>query len=165
MSTFVLLVEFRYFVVLFFVLCAFFFFFKKKTAYDLRMSDWSSDVCSSDLLAEEPHPEPAWVVCGTGTGGTSATIGRYLRYRGLRTRLCVAEPTGAAFAQGWQRRDRLARATRPTVIEGIGRPRVEPGFLFEIVDEVLEVPDPQSHTPPRLLGDLRGPQYGGSTGT
>src|SRR3546814_7358195 len=29
----------------------FFFFFKQKTAYDMRISDWSSDVCSSDLLA------------------------------------------------------------------------------------------------------------------
>src|SRR3546814_7935189 len=27
------------------------FFFKQKTAYELRISDWSSDVCSSDLLA------------------------------------------------------------------------------------------------------------------
>src|SRR3546814_3195063 len=27
-----------------------FFFFKQKTAYDMRISDWSSDVCSSDLL-------------------------------------------------------------------------------------------------------------------
>src|SRR3546814_7422971 len=30
-------------------LCCFFFFFKQKTAYELRISDWSSDVCSSDL--------------------------------------------------------------------------------------------------------------------
>src|SRR3546814_10599143 len=29
--------------------CRFFFFFKQKTAYELRISDWSSDVCSSDL--------------------------------------------------------------------------------------------------------------------
>src|SRR3546814_2085989 len=28
----------------------FFFFFKQKTAYEMRISDWSSDVCSSDLL-------------------------------------------------------------------------------------------------------------------
>src|SRR3546814_8991645 len=27
-----------------------FFFFKQKTAYDMRISDWSSDVCSSDLV-------------------------------------------------------------------------------------------------------------------
>src|SRR3546814_20465101 len=30
--------------------CLFFFFFKQKTAYELRISDWSSDVCSSDLI-------------------------------------------------------------------------------------------------------------------
>src|SRR3546814_7309115 len=29
----------------------YFFFFKQKTAYDMRISDWSSDVCSSDLAA------------------------------------------------------------------------------------------------------------------
>src|SRR3546814_1111299 len=31
------------------VVCVFFFFFKQKTAYEMRISDWSSDVCSSDL--------------------------------------------------------------------------------------------------------------------
>src|SRR3546814_18084306 len=36
-------------VVIFFVL--YFFFFKQKTAYEMRISDWSSDVCSSDLAA------------------------------------------------------------------------------------------------------------------
>src|SRR3546814_1368448 len=34
------------------VLCCFFF-FKQKTAYEMRISDWSSDVCSSDLLARD----------------------------------------------------------------------------------------------------------------
>src|SRR3546814_5365535 len=33
------------------VLFCFFFFFKQKTAYEMRISDWSSDVCSSDLVA------------------------------------------------------------------------------------------------------------------
>src|SRR3546814_7155326 len=32
------------------VYCVVFFFFKQKTAYEMRISDWSSDVCSSDLL-------------------------------------------------------------------------------------------------------------------
>src|SRR3546814_123530 len=32
-----------------------FFFFKQKTAYEMRISDWSSDVCSSDLLAVADH--------------------------------------------------------------------------------------------------------------
>src|SRR3546814_2882422 len=31
-------------------ICVWFFFFKQKTAYEMRISDWSSDVCSSDLL-------------------------------------------------------------------------------------------------------------------
>src|SRR3546814_20680721 len=37
------------------------FFFKQKTAYEMRISDWSSDVCSSDLSAASPPPfeEPA----------------------------------------------------------------------------------------------------------
>src|SRR3546814_5826847 len=35
----------------------FVFFFKQKTAYEMRISDWSSDVCSSDLLPPEPFPE------------------------------------------------------------------------------------------------------------
>src|SRR3546814_17828546 len=33
----------------FVLLCCVFFFFKQKTAYEMRISDWSSDVCSSDL--------------------------------------------------------------------------------------------------------------------
>src|SRR3546814_3977452 len=37
------------------VLCLFFFFFKQKTAYDMRISDWSSDVCSSDLSSSAPE--------------------------------------------------------------------------------------------------------------
>ncbi|MDQ2701866.1 MAG: PLP-dependent cysteine synthase family protein [Pseudomonadota bacterium] len=134
-----------------------------------RATDWrgNNNIAESILgqLRDEPHPEPAWVVCGAGTGGTSATIGRYLRYRGLHTRLCVAEPAGAAFAQGWRNRDRIAPATCTTVIEGIGRPRVEPGFLFEIVDEVIEVTDAQSVAATWLLEELLGRRYGGSSGT
>src|SRR3546814_6825588 len=34
----------------FFFFCFCFFFFKQKTAYEMRISDWSSDVCSSDLM-------------------------------------------------------------------------------------------------------------------
>src|SRR3546814_6554058 len=36
---------------LYFMVLFIFFFFKQKTAYEMRISDWSSDVCSSDLLA------------------------------------------------------------------------------------------------------------------
>src|SRR3546814_4978542 len=39
-----------YYIVLIAVVFSLFFFFKQKTAYEMRISDWSSDVCSSDLL-------------------------------------------------------------------------------------------------------------------
>src|SRR3546814_2674496 len=41
------------FMLLLFLVCIVFFFFKQKTAYEMRISDWSSDVCSSDLLEQE----------------------------------------------------------------------------------------------------------------
>src|SRR3546814_17248333 len=43
-------------------LLVFFFFFKQKTAYEMRISDWSSDVCSSDL------PGASWVPRQLGCG-------------------------------------------------------------------------------------------------
>lgn len=100
-----------------------------------------------------------------GTGGTSATISRNLRYRSLATRLCVAEPAGGAFARGWETRDQDARADRSTLIEGIGRLRVEPGFLFAIVDAVEEIDDADSIAAAWLLEELLGRRYGGSSGT
>ena len=134
-----------------------------------RATDWrgNNNIAESILaqLAREPHPEPAWIVCGAGTGGTSATIGRYLRYRGLATQLCVAEPTGCAFAVGWQTRSADARATQPTLIEGIGRSRVEPSFLFDVVDEVIEIDDETSVAATWLLQELFGFRHGGSSGT
>ena len=134
-----------------------------------RATDWrgNNNIAESILrqMAMEPKPEPAWIVCGAGTGGTSATIGRYLRYQGLETKLCVAEPTGGAFAQGWRTRDVEATATRATVIEGIGRPRVEPGFLFDIVEEVVEVDDERSIACAWWLENWLGRRYGGSSGT
>jgi len=132
-------------------------------------TDWrgNNNIAESIIgqLAAEPHPEPAWIVCGVGTGGTSATIGRYLRYRGLYTRLCAAEPAGSAFVHAWRSRDRDVRCSQPTVIEGIGRPQVEPGWVFETVDEVVEVPDAASIAGMRLLKEHLGRAYGGSSGT
>src|SRR3546814_1440740 len=46
-----------------------FFFFKQKTAYEMRISDWSSDVCSSDLQFQKP----SITVTGMGKSGHIAT--------------------------------------------------------------------------------------------
>src|SRR3546814_1649782 len=47
------------------VVVAFFFFFKQKTAYEMRISDWSSDVYSSDLaiVVASDDPERAFTFC------------------------------------------------------------------------------------------------------
>src|SRR3546814_10855129 len=48
-----------------------FFFFKQKTAYEMRISDWSSDVCSSDLLVRfvpEKHADAGPFFLGVGPG-------------------------------------------------------------------------------------------------
>src|SRR3546814_6238489 len=51
----------------------FFFFFKQKTAYELRISDWSSDVCSSDLHFVRGKRQN---YLGDGTGGKPDHIGK-----------------------------------------------------------------------------------------
>src|SRR3546814_1505229 len=53
-----------------------FFCFKQKTAYEMRISDWSSDVCSSDLLARH-FRDPQWpaeLVGGLPAGDHAAEI-------------------------------------------------------------------------------------------
>src|SRR3546814_2559085 len=45
-----------------------FFFFKQKTAYEMRISDWSSDVCSSDLSLVRQEADGKWYVVNTKWG-------------------------------------------------------------------------------------------------
>jgi cysteine synthase A len=133
-----------------------------------RATDWrgNNNIAESvfDQLARERHPVPEWVVVGAGTGGTSATIGRYLRYRRLPTRLAVVDPEGSAFFPGWRDGDPAALG-RGSRIEGIGRPRVEPSFVPGIVDRMVCVPDAASLAAMRHLERVTGRRAGGSTGT
>src|SRR3546814_1743358 len=57
-----------------------FFFFKQKTAYEMRISDWSSDVCSSDLAAEHTH-QPACAHCGHIAQGKQGALQGIRRMR------------------------------------------------------------------------------------
>src|SRR3546814_5267322 len=62
-----------------------FFFFKQKTAYEVRISDWSSDVCSSDL-GDSP------IICRP-RGRRSRTLVWYQRGKGRRSK----QPSGLSF--------------------------------------------------------------------
>jgi cysteine synthase A len=134
-----------------------------------RATDWrgNNNIAESvfDQLARERHPVPDWVVVGAGTGGTSATIGRYVRYRRLPTRLAVVDPEGSSFFPGWRDEDMSTATGRASRIEGIGRPRVEPSFVPTIVDRMICVPDAASLAAMRHLERVTGRRAGGSTGT
>jgi cysteine synthase A len=134
-----------------------------------RATDWrgNNNIAESifQQMHDEPHPIPDWVVVGAGTGGTSATIGRYIRYRRYPTRLCVADPEHSAFfpAYAMGRRDVVTGVS--SRIEGIGRPRVEPSFLPDVVDCMVTVPDAASVAAAHHVSTVLGRRVGPSTGT
>ena len=83
-------------------------------------------------LEAERAPHPAWIIVSAGTGGTSATIGRFLHYHGAKTKLCVADPENSVFYDAWCSGDRSITLTKGSLVEGIGRPRVEESFLSQV---------------------------------
>jgi cysteine synthase len=113
----------------------------------------------------EAAPEPEWIVVGAGTGGTSATIGRYIHYRKLRTRLAVVDPEHSVFFDAWCDGNLSLTGTRGSRIEGIGRPRVEPSFIGDVIDRMIKVPDAASLATIRHVEQVLGRRVGGSTGT
>ena len=136
--------------------------------YAERATDWrgNNNIAQSmfEQMARERHPVPRWIVVGAGTGGTSATIGRYLRYQRHASQLCVADPEGSVFAAYHRSGD--ATLTAPgSRIEGIGRPRVEPSFIPSLVDRMIEVPNADSLAAMNALSALLGRRVGPSTGT
>ncbi|QJY33902.1 PLP-dependent cysteine synthase family protein [Diaphorobacter sp. JS3050] len=136
--------------------------------YAERATDWrgNNNIAESMFtqMQRERHPVPRWIVVGAGTGGTSATIGRYVRYQRHATQVCVADPAGSVF--GAYHRTGDATLTAPgSRIEGIGRPRVEPSFLRTLVDRMEEVADDDSVAAMRVLSTLLGRRVGPSTGT
>src|SRR3546814_7013346 len=86
------------------------FFFKQKTAYEMRISDWSSDVCSSDLIRNDPpirgrndvvtqpslptigFDEPSQLHRYLSHIARSATVAKFGRLRPLRPSAFMREP-------------------------------------------------------------------------
>ena len=134
-----------------------------------RATDWRGNNNIADSIfrqmSHEPHPQPSWIVMSAGTGGTSATIGRYIRSQGYETQLMVVDPQNSVFLDYWQTRDASLRSPIGSKIEGIGRPRVEPSFIPDVVDEMLRVPDAASVATALWLETQLGRKVGASTGT
>src|SRR3546814_9481839 len=76
-----------FFIYFLFTFVFFVFFFKQKTAYEMRISDWSSDVCSSDLFARgipenRPPDRSIWRTGGDRRNGSLVAVGcLFVRHR------------------------------------------------------------------------------------
>lgn len=136
--------------------------------YAERATDWRRGNIADamfDQLRGESWPSPDWIVCGAGTGGTSATIGRYLRHRGLPSRLCLADPEMSLLHRNFA--DRAIRFVDgpPSLIEGIGPLSLLPSYLPSVIDRVETVADAASVAATRSITTALDTPCGGSTGT
>ena len=137
-----------------------------------RATDWrgNNNIAESlfSQMSNERYPIPSWIVVGAGTGGTSATIGRYMRYRphlAAVARLCVVDPENSVFFDFFEDGDASLTCETGSRVEGIGRPRVEPSFIPSVVDRMKRIPDAASMATIWWLEDVLGRKCGGSTGT
>lgn len=137
--------------------------------YAERATDWrgNSNIADSifQQMQREDYPIPSWIVMSPGTGGTSATIGRFIRYQQHNTKLCVVDPENSVFFDYYQTRNSELTLQCGSKIEGIGRPRVEPSFIPNVVDEMRQIPDAASIATIHWLEKILGRKAGASTGT
>jgi len=143
--------------------------FLDQFTYAERATDWrgNNNIAESIFcqMQQEPHPIPRTIVMSAGTGGTSATIGRYIRYKAYDTELLVVDPENSVFHDSFVSRDFTITSDRASRIEGIGRPLVEPSFQPDVIDSMLRVPDAASIASIYWLEQQTGRKAGGSTGT
>ncbi|CAM3884970.1 PLP-dependent cysteine synthase family protein [Vibrio aquimaris] len=137
--------------------------------YAERATDWrgNNNIANSifSQMMLEAHPEPKWIVMSPGTGGTSATIGRFIRYQQHQTKLCVVDPENSVFHAFFKSGDPNLTSDQGSKIEGIGRPRVEPSFIPGVIDEMRTIPDAASVATAHWLENIINRKVGASTGT
>ena len=143
--------------------------FMDQFTYAERATDWraNNNIAESifQQLRFERHPEPSWLISSPGTGGTTATLGRYVRYRQHNTRVLCADAEQSVFFDFYLSGDASLRLDCGSRIEGIGRPRVEASFLPKVIDAMVKVPDALSLAAMHYLAQSMGRRVGGSSGT
>ena len=143
--------------------------FMDQFTYAERATDWraNNNIAESifQQMRHERFPEPSWLVSSPGTGGTLATLGRYVRYRQLGTRVLCADAERSVFFDSYVSGDRSLTLDCGSRIEGIGRPRVEASFLPQVIDAMCKVPDALSLAAMHYLAQRLGRRVGASSGT
>lgn len=137
--------------------------------YAERATDWraNNNIAESiyQQMRRETHAVPAWIVASAGTGGTLATIGRYVHYCRHDTRVCGVDAERSVFFDHYVSGDPRLTLDQGSRIEGIGRPRVEASFLPGVLDAMVKVPDVWSLGAMHSLSVRLGRRVGASTGT
>ncbi len=148
--------------------------FLDQFTYAERATDWraNNNIAESIFtqMRLERHPIPRWIVTSCGTGGTSATLGRYVRHRRYDTGILCVDPENSAFLDYFKsyinKKQYHADVYKlSSKIEGIGRPLPEPSFIPQCVDTMLRIPDALSLAAMRFVSHSLGRKVGGSTGT
>jgi cysteine synthase len=137
--------------------------------YAERATDWraNNNIAESIFvqMRRETSPCPTWIVASAGTGGTLATLGRYVHYGRHDTRVCGADAERSVFFDHFVSGDATLTLSQGSRIEGIGRPRVEASFVPGVLDAMVKVPDLWSLAAMHALSVRMGRRVGGSTGT
>ena len=144
-------------------------YFMDQFMYAERATDWrgNNNIAESIFkqMSSERFSVPYSIVMSAGTGGTSATIGRYIRYKGFESQLLVVDPDNSVFYESYINKDLTLRINKSSKIEGIGRPIVEHSFQADVIDEMLKVSDQESIATMLWLEKIIGRKVGPSTGT
>ncbi|WP_120499248.1 PLP-dependent cysteine synthase family protein [Roseovarius sp. EL26] len=144
-------------------------YFMDQFTFAERATDWrgNNNIAESIFrqMEHEAYPIPAMLVMSAGTGGSSATLGRYIRYKGYETELTVVDPERSVFYDSFHTHDRGLTSSYSSRIEGIGRPKVEHSFQPDVIDRMIRVPDAASVATILWLEELIGRKVGPSTGT
>ncbi len=144
-------------------------YFMDQFTFAERATDWrgNNNIAESIFrqMEQETHSVPHTIVMSPGTGGTSATLGRFIRYKGYDTKLVVVDPEYSVFYESYQSGDHTLVSEKSSRIEGIGRPKVELSFQPDVIDGMIKVPDAASVATMRWLEKIMGRKAGPSTGT
>jgi cysteine synthase A len=95
--------------------------FMDQFTYAERATDWraNNNIAESIFkqMANEKYPVPTWIVSSGGTGGTIATLGRYVAYSRHETRILCADPENSVFFDYFK---------RASVVRGLNAPLFRP---------------------------------------